>query len=75
MLCIGGATSTVRDFVKKQIPLQRLGTRTDIAEAAIFLASDLSSYITGAILVVDGGAWMTNIGISLDSMNQMHSKL
>ena len=70
----GGATSSARDLLQQQIPLQRLGTRTDIAEAALYLASDLVSYVTGAVLVVDGGAWMTS-GISLDTMTRIHSKL
>lgn len=37
------------------IPLQRLGTPQDIANATVFLASDAASYITGAILDVNGG--------------------
>lgn len=37
-------------------PLQRLGSPQDIANAALFLASDLSSWITGQTLVIDGGA-------------------
>lgn len=36
-------------------PLQRVGTPADVANAALFLASAMSSWITGAALVVDGG--------------------
>lgn len=43
---------------EESIPLQRLGSVTDVANAALFLASDLSSYITGQVLVVDGGMTM-----------------
>jgi NAD(P)-dependent dehydrogenase (short-subunit alcohol dehydrogenase family) len=38
-----------------QIPLQRLATPEEIADAALFLASSESTYITGAVLPVDGG--------------------
>lgn len=40
------------------IPLSRGGTPEDIGRAAVFLASDDASFITGKILRVDGGAWM-----------------
>lgn len=38
------------------IPMQRLGTITELGELAAFLASDLSSYITGSSIVIDGGS-------------------
>lgn len=40
----------------RTVPLGRVGDQTEIANAALFLASDLASYITGQTLVVDGGA-------------------
>lgn len=39
----------------EKIPLQRFGKPEDIANAALFLASDLSTYVTGQVLSVDGG--------------------
>jgi 3-oxoacyl-[acyl-carrier protein] reductase len=45
----------VRTEWAKQIPLRRAGTPNDVADAALFLASDLSSYITGQVIQVDGG--------------------
>lgn len=41
---------------QKSIKMGRLGTPEDIASATLFLASDLSQYVTGQILGVDGGA-------------------
>lgn len=40
------------------IPLGRLGKSFDIGMAAVFLGSDAGDYITGDILVVDGGEWL-----------------
>ncbi|MDR0864154.1 MAG: 3-oxoacyl-[acyl-carrier-protein] reductase [Candidatus Symbiothrix sp.] len=45
----------VRAEWAKQIPLRRAGTPEDVANAALFLASDLSSYITGQVIQIDGG--------------------
>ncbi len=41
----------------KDIPLQRFGTTTDIAETTVFLFSPAASYVTGAVHVVDGALW------------------
>lgn len=40
------------------IPLRRVGTPEEVADAALFLASDLSRYITGACIDVNGGLTM-----------------
>jgi 3-oxoacyl-[acyl-carrier protein] reductase len=47
-----------RDALLGQIPLGRLGTGRDVAEAVLFLASDAGSYITGETLNVNGGMYM-----------------
>ena len=47
----------VREEYIKAIPLKRGGTPEDIANAALFLASDLSSYITGQVIPVNGGLY------------------
>lgn len=45
----------VRDEWVKRIPLRRGGTVEDIANVATFLASDMSSYVTGQVIQIDGG--------------------
>ena len=47
-----------RQALERQIPLERLGSPADIASAVVFLASDHAAYITGQVLVVDGGMVM-----------------
>jgi 3-oxoacyl-[acyl-carrier protein] reductase len=48
----------VRDELTAQIPLERLGSADDIANAVVFLASEQSGYITGHVLSVNGGMYM-----------------
>ena len=45
----------VREEWVKKIPLRRGGKPEDIAEVAVFLASDMSAYVTGQVIQVDGG--------------------
>ena len=51
----GMMTDALRIEILKGIPLNRLGQATDVANAALYLASDLSSYLTGIALDVNGG--------------------
>ncbi len=45
----------IDELIRKTVPLGRFGTPDDIAQAALFLCSDASSFITGSDLIVDGG--------------------
>jgi NAD(P)-dependent dehydrogenase (short-subunit alcohol dehydrogenase family) len=51
----GRMTRQIKDEIASKVPLGRLGTPEDVANACLFLASDLSSYITGIVLDVNGG--------------------
>jgi NAD(P)-dependent dehydrogenase (short-subunit alcohol dehydrogenase family) len=51
---------TTKEGMITKIPLRRTGKPIDIAPAAVFLASDAASYITGEELVVDGG-WIAGL--------------
>jgi NAD(P)-dependent dehydrogenase (short-subunit alcohol dehydrogenase family) len=52
-------TPEALDAMARRVPLQRLGTRADIAHMALVLASDLGAYVTGVVLPVDGGLSLT----------------
>ena len=51
----GKLTDEMRKDILKGIPLNRLGNAEDVAGAYLFLASDLSAYVTGAVIDVNGG--------------------
>lgn len=47
-----------KKYMEGRIPLGRLGRTQDLAGPAVFLASDMSEYVTGAQLLVDGGLFV-----------------
>lgn len=51
----GRMTREIKDEIAANVPLGRLGTSEDVANVCLFLASDLSSYMTGTVLSVNGG--------------------
>ena len=48
----------IKEEISKNIPLKRMGTADDVANAVKFLVSEESSYITGQVIQVDGGMLM-----------------
>ena len=54
-------TDMIRDLDREQIirniPLRRIGQPEDVAGAVLFLCSDLNAYITGQVIVIDGGLY------------------
>ncbi len=51
----GRMTREIKDEIVKKVPMGRLGTSEEVAKCCLFLASDLSSYVTGTVLSVNGG--------------------
>ena len=51
------------------IPMGRLGTVGDIANAVLFFASDEAAYITGQTLIIDGGQVLPESLMALEEMN------
>lgn len=56
------APPDMKQRIADAVPLKRFGAVEDIAGMALFLASDAASYVNGAIVVVDGGAWLPGMG-------------
>jgi NAD(P)-dependent dehydrogenase (short-subunit alcohol dehydrogenase family) len=56
------ANAALRQHYERSIPQGRIGAADDCAGAAVYLASDAAAYVTGHILVVDGGLTIRQIG-------------
>jgi dihydroanticapsin dehydrogenase len=50
------STESDRDMARSEHPIGRIGTPEDVAKAILYFASDDSSWATGAVLPLDGGA-------------------
>jgi NAD(P)-dependent dehydrogenase (short-subunit alcohol dehydrogenase family) len=66
MARLAPATEEATALMIGSVPLRRMGTPGDIADACLFLASPLATYITGVVLPVDGG-WA--LGGAASTMN------
>lgn len=61
----------LQQSVAKSVPLQRNGQCQDIANAALFLASPMASYITGVILPVDGGWSLGGASMAMSELGKL----
>ncbi len=67
---LGPSDPAARAEFTSAIPLGRYGTVDDIGQAAVFLASPLASYVTGSLLVVDGGTYLPGTGLLAHRMQK-----
>jgi 3-oxoacyl-[acyl-carrier protein] reductase len=56
--------------MESSIPMKRLGTVEDIANAVLFFASDEAGYITGQTLIIDGGQTLPESLMALEEMSK-----
>lgn len=67
-------TDEIRQRVRDSVPLRRNGQARDVANAALFLASPLASYVNGVVLPVDGGWSLGGASVSLAAIKDMIQK-
>ena len=48
-------SESVNSLIKSTVPMNRFGTPDEVSDAAVFLCSERASFITGSVLVIDGG--------------------
>ncbi len=58
-------TPEIREQFTRGVPLRRFGTKDEIADLALFLSSDAARFITGAVVVCDGGQSLAGLGVNV----------
>ncbi|HKR08724.1 MAG TPA: SDR family oxidoreductase, partial [Gemmatimonadaceae bacterium] len=58
-------TPEIREQFTKGVPLRRFATKDEIADLALFLSSDGARFITGAVVVCDGGQSLAGLGVNV----------
>jgi NAD(P)-dependent dehydrogenase (short-subunit alcohol dehydrogenase family) len=58
-------TPEIRKQFTRTVPLQRFATKDEIADLALFLCSDAARFITGAVVVCDGGQSLAGLGVNM----------
>jgi len=58
-------TPEIRNQFTRSIPLQRFATKDEIADLALFLSSEAAKFITGAVVVCDGGQSLAGLGVNM----------
>ncbi len=67
-LDVVASNDELREPMEKATPMRRLGDPTDIAAAAVYLASPAGSYLTGKVLEVDGGLTFPNLDMPIPDL-------
>jgi len=68
-------SAALQQKVAQSVPLKRNGAGQDIANAALFLGSELASYITGVVLPVDGGWSLGGASIAMTELGELAAKM
>jgi NAD(P)-dependent dehydrogenase (short-subunit alcohol dehydrogenase family) len=68
-------TEEIRRLTIDSVPLRRMGLPEDIGNACLFLASEMGSYVSGAILPVDGGWSQNNCGQMSEFLGEMAPRM
>jgi NAD(P)-dependent dehydrogenase (short-subunit alcohol dehydrogenase family) len=58
-------TPEIRQQLTRAVPLKRFATKDEIADLAVFLSSEAANFITGAVVVCDGGQSLAGLGVSM----------